>query len=204
MSRHSGFTLLEFVVALAILGLTLTLLSGGIRFGVRVWEQQAPKFTRQDHPIDRWIALRSLLARSEPQRLPGLARTRALWFDGSPVQLTFIAQSPAAADDARRQWQLYPDQNGHLRLDHRPWPPTTEADMVWESTILTTTAVRNGFELAYWGRPIAAGENDMPDWQPHWRHRPTLPALIRLRLPGTTTEPSFEGIVALRLSGEWF
>ena len=200
MAHRRGFALLELLVALTVLGLTVTLLAGGVRFGTRVWEQHRRNVAFNDGALTDgalWESLRPLLASIEPQALPGHEASRALWFDGAAEQVTFIALPLAAALSGRRQWRLSRDVNGRLRLDHRPWPPASAEDVLWQPDILHPAL--SSLEIAYWGPPAAFAD---PVWLSHWQQRVTLPTLIRLRLGTTHGSHSglTEGVVALRLS----
>jgi general secretion pathway protein J len=91
--RHeAGFTLLETLVALVVLGLIMVGLTQGLRFGVAAWDRQSVTIDR-DGALDATDrTLRTLLARMAPgddPRLPAI--------DGAANQLAFTTELPDAA-----------------------------------------------------------------------------------------------------------
>lgn len=57
-----GFTLLELLVALAVLGLVVVLLTGGIRFAGRAWDTQQTRIAEQGDLTAVQSLLRSMIA----------------------------------------------------------------------------------------------------------------------------------------------
>ena len=167
----AGFTLLEVLVALAVLGLLTGLLAAGLRVGLQAWRRE----TRLLHAhadldaTDR--ALRRLIATMEPGTIgaPPLIA-------GSADRLAFSAMLPPGAGiTGPADLLLMVDQDHRLVLRYRPHrhvialrppPPMRE-------TVLLGDVAR--LDLAYWPRGAPFG------WRRAWTG-PVLPGLVRLRI----------------------
>ncbi|MBK8175514.1 MAG: prepilin-type N-terminal cleavage/methylation domain-containing protein [Rhodospirillales bacterium] len=88
-----GFTLLELLVAMTVLGVLTGLLSSGVGFGARVWE-------REHAQADNWFALqttqdvvRRLLSQIWP--IGGSTQTGQAAFTGASGSMRFVGPPPA-------------------------------------------------------------------------------------------------------------
>ena len=66
MTKQRGFTLLELLVALAVLGLLMAGLVQGLRLGVSVWTTQTKRLAASGHLDLTDRTLRTLIARMDP------------------------------------------------------------------------------------------------------------------------------------------
>jgi general secretion pathway protein J len=88
-SRHgeqhgeAGFTLLELLVSITILGLLLVALSGGVHFAGSAWRAQEEQISRRSDMNAAQTVLRQMLASGRD-------------FDGGPRNLKFVSKMPAA------------------------------------------------------------------------------------------------------------
>ena len=174
--RSGGFTLLEVLVALVVLGFVMAGLSQGTRFGLRAWGAQSRLIDARGEldAVDR--TLRRLVEGMDP----GGPNQDPL-IEGAADTLAFTSELPAAAAAATRRADvaLLVDAGGRLVLRWTPRlnavrfgpPPPPE-----EAELLRGVA---GVDLAYWPRPTpdapAAG------WRGGWTEK-ALPALVRIRL----------------------
>ncbi|RYJ04116.1 MAG: prepilin-type N-terminal cleavage/methylation domain-containing protein [Acetobacteraceae bacterium] len=173
---EAGFTLLETLVALTVLGFLMVGLVQGFRFGLLAWDRQAQVVARRSEldAVDR--LLRRLVqqldpgTRREPSRLLGTARGFAATTDLGP------AAGALGTRDADIRLSV---EAGRLLLRWRPHlhatrfaapPPPAEAELLRGVEAL---------EIAYWGRNA---------WQPDWREE-ALPSLVRLRLRFQAGDP---------------
>lgn len=177
--RERGFTLVELIVALTILGLISAALFTALRFSVRAWEGGE---SRVAEISDRAAVLRFLRARLEavqPESLPTGPRSSEPAFDGRPARLRFAAAMPPevglgglylftlsqpATKPPILDWQLL-----------RPDGPVDIADGRQRPRPLFDEALR--VEFRYFG---AETEGAPPVWQDRW-HADRLPRLIELR-----------------------
>lgn len=174
MTRAAGFTLLEVLVALAILGFLALGLTQGVRFGLLAWDRQSRIIATRGEldAIDR--VLRRLIehmdpgTQREPPRVLGLPRALEFATDLGP------AAGPLGVREAEAALLV---EGGRLLLRWRPRPHGVRFDA---PPLPTETELLRGveaLEIAYWG-PAGGGA---PAWRTEWRE-PSPPLLVRLRL----------------------
>lgn len=170
----AGFTLLELLVALTILALLVTLLSGGLRFGTRVW--QTGQISSDE--LSTMEATEGLLRRviaSAPaaaQRTPGAAQTNL--FRGSADSMRFVGPAPALAMPEGLYEITLAIRNGKLLL-------------TWNAfrSDLGTLSKRAGEQVLVSGLSDAAFAYRSPGsatWASSWSTPTSSPALVMIRL----------------------
>jgi general secretion pathway protein J len=177
--RHAaGFTLLEVLVSLVVLGVLLTALSQGTQFGLHAWQAQTRTLAQRSDldAVDR--ALRRLIVLAIPGAAPdgkpfvGTAST-ALFNTVLPIPAGPLAEQDATVAlgvDARH------------RLVMR-WVPYLHAARFAAAPPAREELLLDGVEriaLSYWrgAAPDGAGP---PGWVQAW-NTGGLPALVRLRI----------------------
>ncbi|HET7728653.1 MAG TPA: prepilin-type N-terminal cleavage/methylation domain-containing protein [Usitatibacter sp.] len=183
--RHEGFTLLEVVVALTILGAMMVLLYAGLSFGLRSWDAgDAVGRGAADRRIGESF-LRRELGELFPMRFKDAMRLRFA-FEGKPDSLRFVSSRPAglqmgglslvgleAAGDARRNERaLYmrramPDDNADS------FAPLDAA----EPTVLLTDV--DSVRFSYFGSESDFAE---PRWVDEWTFVQRVPQLVRVQV----------------------
>lgn len=172
MIRQAGFTLLEVLVALVLLGLLLGGLAQGVRFGLTAWQAQERQTVAADNldAIDR--ALRLLVQGME-------AGTGQSQVNGTGEQITFIGRLPAAVLAGRRaDMTLSMAPQGRLILS---WRPHRHERAFGPPPRPTETPLIDGLdrlEIAYWRK---AAPGILGGWVDRW-DQPGLPGLVRFRL----------------------
>lgn len=215
-----GFTLIELVIALAIIGLISLLLFSGLRLGGRSWEavetvgerlsglrladgflrrvlsQTRPATAVYDGQIVQVFAgesgrLEWAAPLSEHVGLSGLYVLRLQLEDAGEAQTLILTR-----------WLLHPEVlEGGGEIP--PWEPMNERDTGSLSDLRADLDLADGafgralllkhvsrFELAYHG--LADGDSE-PDWHEEWLGQTRQPNLVRIRLE--TTEQSWPDIV---------
>lgn len=197
-ARAAGFTLLEVLVAMTVLGVLTGLLTSGLGFGVRVWEHERSE-------LDDWSDLqtvqgiiRRVLSQAWPLNVPGPNGTQTGGFLGTATAIRFLGPSPAQSlPGGIYKYTLIsrPDPDG-LRLiltwqRQAPEPrrparsgaaPAVEEGPAPKEVVLAehlATAV-----FSYFG---AAEEGTRPSWKDQWDDATKLPQLVRVHityLPG--------------------
>jgi general secretion pathway protein J len=174
---QAGFTLLEILITLAVLGLLMTMLLQGVRFGIAAWQVQARTLSARGDLDAAERMLRTLVAEANPGSLGG---TPPL-FKGLPYSVTFTTVLPEAVgavgpreadvtlavDQAHRLVLLFLP---HYRNRIGPSPPPQEV-------VLLTGVER--MDIAYWQE---AGFGQKAEWQTEWQRREMLPKLVRFHL----------------------
>lgn len=174
--RQAGFTLLEVLVALVVLGFVVAGLTQGTRFGLQALDRQAAQAATvgELEAVDR--VLRRLVAGMDA----GNARDPpAVEGERDALRMvTDLGGAAAALGSGAAEVRLLVDV-GRLTLR---WTPARHVTPLGppppprRAVLLDGVA---GLEIAYWGP--ADEEGASPGWQAAWA-RPSLPALIRFRL----------------------
>ena len=165
-----GFTLLETLVALVVLGFMVAGLVQGVHFGLSAWGTQARIMARREDldAVDR--TLRFLVRQMDPG-IPTDPRE----VSGTTSHLVFTSRLPAAAGGGMADMVLTPDPAGRLVLE---WTPHLHARRIAAPPPPRSEVLLSGLErleLSYW-RPDAGGE-----WVDAWNER-SLPALVRFHI----------------------
>ena len=170
--KQAGFTLLETLVALVVLGFLIAGLVQGLRQGIGAWQRQMRTLAARGDLDAADRTLRTLIARMDPGGMNGAPPA----LNGTSHTLAFTTRLPEAADplvtldadvmlqvDAGHQLQLL--WLAHVRNRIRPPPPPERV------TLLPNV---DHLEIAYW-RNAKAG------WQSEWAGAP-VPKLVRIRI----------------------
>jgi general secretion pathway protein J len=203
---RKGFTLLELLIAMTLLGFVLAMLVGGLRIGARVWEtgEQAQDRLAQLQLVQRLV--RRQLGRALPLRLVETQGERRIAFDGAAEALRFAGPAPAhlaagglyrlairASEGAEAlrlvmTWRPFEDdaeafaEDRAVELedqdfDDRDFDDRDFDDRDFEAVILLDDIA--GVDFAYFG---ALDEDEAPAWHEEWDGLAQLPALVRLRV----------------------
>ena len=170
--RPAGFTLLEVLTALAVLGLILMLLNQAMRTGWRaldIWHN-GTQAQADFEPVEQ--ALRHLIERMDPGLFPEPPLVR-----GTATSFVFTTELPDSgtggriAADTRLGWE-----DGSLVLwwtPHGRGVPFLSPSPPQRLVLLEQVS---GLELAYRARGPGRA------WQNRWAEE-TLPGLVRLQIP---------------------
>jgi general secretion pathway protein J len=181
--RQAGLTLVEVIVALAVLSLIVLALGASLR-GL---SQSAERVDQRVDAVDEMrvsIAfLRDVLERTSMVRASG--PERRLLFDAGEAALAWVGVMPARFGAAGRfafrlAAEPLDDGSQGLVLRYAPWTAEAAAFPDWaqaEHRVLVHRVER--LALAYGGQGLAEG------WQPGWTDKDKLPPRLRLDLATT-------------------
>jgi general secretion pathway protein J len=170
-----GFTLLEVLVTLVVLGCLLLAIGQGVRFGLAAARVQARMgdSAQELEPVRR--SLRHLIAAIDPGTEDSGAPIAAGPHELSVISVLPITTGPGLSAEAT----LLVDQQHRLVLRWRPYLHATRAGTVPVTESELTSGVER-LDLAY--RGSAGG------WVDRWREQ-SLPSLVRIRLEFAPGDP---------------
>lgn len=180
LGRQSGFTLLELLVALVVLGLLVIGLTQGVRAGLTMWGGQTRRVAETGELDAGARVLRMLL--SGISTLPSggafAAAAHPTKLEGRPDSLVFVGDLPTGLGTTRRANITLELVEGRLVL--RWTPHRHELTTAPEPEPIETELIRGveHLDFAYWGSSSA---DQVGDWQAQWDSF-NVPELIRVRL----------------------
>jgi len=185
--RQAGFTLLEMLVALVVLGLLFVGLTEGVRAGLSLRHAQLHRLSGTAELDAAMRALRTVMSRlpvaAESNRV--IATEAGAGFRGEAGRVSFVGDMPTGLGGTRRA-------DITLRLGSRrlvlSWAPHYHEQSLGPPRQPTDTVLLDAVErldLAYWGAPVAGRPSA---WQARWES-PDAPELIRVRLVFAKGDP---------------
>jgi general secretion pathway protein J len=178
--RQGGFTLLEMVVVVTVLGFLIIGLTQGVRTGLTLWEAQSRRVGETAELDAAARILRALLSGIAPPASfgPAAGATGGEEFKGAATSLAFVGDLPTGLGTTQRADITLELSRGRLVLH---WTPHRHELSIAAAVPPTETELVGNVErldLAYWGTSPSGQEKG---WQAQW-DGPAIPGLIRIRL----------------------
>ena len=173
-ARPNGFTLLELLAAVAILGLLLVILSQGVHFGLLATQSEARIGGENAGLQEIDLALRHLIEATKPgsedQDQPSLL--------GHRNAMTLVTEVPGLADRPGNaagpvEATLLVDGRHRLVLRWRPLPGTSQLDQPSSLHETELQCCISRMELSFW--------QQTGGWIGQWQSS-ELPAMVRIHL----------------------
>ena len=180
---QAGFTLIEILIALAVLGLVLAGLTEGTRYGLHAWDRQVRLIESRDQLDSADRTLRRLIAAMNVGWMPAFSR-----FSGDAEHFEFTTELPRALAQITRRADVMLAVDGDHRLILR-WrehlhetrfngpPPYQQAELL--------SGVKQ-IDFSYW-RP-ADPQGNPAGWRKQWTD-PTPPPLVKIHLDFVEGDP---------------
>jgi len=179
----AGFTLVEILVVVALIGLLSSLIFGGIGFGAKAWTR-VERRAIEGADIG---AVQGVLRRTIAAAFPAFASSDptdgSIAFDGEGASLALVAPLPVAIEaGVLARQRFFVAQNGRAQALYMGWrldlPSADDGAPLAENTVLLLDHVQSA-RFDYFGPP-----DDMHDpiWQEAWTGRPSLPQMVRIRI----------------------
>jgi general secretion pathway protein J len=178
---QGGFTLLEMLVVVTVLGFLMIGLTQGVRTGLTLWEAQSRRVGETAELDAAARILRALLSGITPPPSFGLGAGGAaggVELKGSAASLAFVGDLPTGLGTTQRADITLELSGGRLVLrwtPHRHELSTAAARPPTETELVGNV---ERLDLAYWGTSPSGQETG---WQAQW-DGPAIPDLIRVRL----------------------
>jgi general secretion pathway protein J len=199
----AGFTLLELLISITLLGFILVLLFGGLRLGIRSWDSVQKRVDNQNTVRAIESTLRREFEMAHPLKWDRGSGPRVA-FHGEREQVTFVAPLPSGVGlgglhlislqfRERREifWKSVPF-DGDFQRDF------AEIDQSkGMSLIRVGPNVVEDIWFSYFG---SESGNDAPHWLERWDSSSRLPSLIRIQAKFADGSEWPELVVSLRLS----
>ncbi len=181
--KVTGFTLLELLIAMTLLGFILALLFGGLRLGARSWDAGELRTENSTHLALVQGFLRRELTLIYPSRWKKKANSE-LAFVGESNRLSFVAPISAQLGPGGLylvRLEQVKDKDGNQLVMKRSIPEADSADFSAldgaEKVVLAEQV--ESLSFAYFGPESKEAE---PRWSDKWDNPNLLPYLIRIRI----------------------
>ncbi len=206
----AGFTLLELLVALTLLGAMLILIYSALNIGLRAWDTGEKRVTEASHQRVVQSFLRRELSQVFPVRWRGIPESK-IAFEGAKDEIKFVSMLTLGAavregglqwghlyvadDDApggERRRTLFIKRSG-FNLRAKDWDGLDAA-----KAIPLIEGVKS-FEIGYFG-----AENDTAEaqWTNEWTNALRMPQLIKITVQVDNGRDVPPLVVSLRLGEE--
>ena len=180
----AGFTLLELLVAIAIMGLLGAAMAGGVRFGLTAWQAGGEQTEALMDGRSLHGLLRGQLATTPLRLLRGPDRQAVAAFWGEPHRLRFLGRLPQAARPGGDTVLDYErTAAGTLTVSWRALGEEGDDTSDRREVVLTDVA---GLRFGYYGR--SAG-SPVASWHDGWTGRDRLPELVRVEVTAKDDQP---------------
>lgn len=197
-----GFTLIEVVIALALLSLMVVLLFSSLAISADSWNKGEDKITEANENGVVYSFFRNYLAASKPLLLDFDVNTASrLAFQGGEQAVQFVASLPASAAKAGPQLMtvalVEEEDERMIKVTMTPFYPAADNEQ-WQPEEAVLMRHVDEFSLAYFGPDENTGE---AGWQSEWREKQTQPALVKITLTSEKNAYIAPIVVALKAVG---
>ena len=180
--RAGGFTLVELLVALVLLGFISVLMLGGLRFGARAWEAGDARIERIADVQVAQRFLRRQIATARPLESRRDGQSSVIAFAGDGTWMRLIAPLPAhlALGGLYRVSLFVDDEDGRDRL-MLAWRlyQSEDDDGVRPAEGQESVLIDDVAEVDFSYLRVAAEGGDT-EWVDRWEDETGLPALVRV------------------------
>ena len=181
---NRGFTLVEVLIALTLLGVMMTLLMSTFRAGAKSWDAGEAMASETENQFVVHNFLRSYLENARPVIDDFSDEDESEFsFQGDKDYVKFVAGLPANQDRGGLwQFELGLEKNGRsndLMVLVEPFFPEIDEDAELSETLTLLSNVKT-FNLSYFGRGEATDQDE--DWHDDWEEKSELPSLVKIEL----------------------
>lgn len=192
LRRMSGFTLLEMLIGMTLLGVMMALLFGSLRVCVQNWDAGEDKIAEvsQATVIQAFFSnhLQNLLPLQDKFSKPtdeALAGKIPLSFQGDVSSIQFVSSMPASA--GRLGLQLFTvgiddakAKNRSISVSMQPFFPVTEGND-WKIEKVSILKDVKSLTFSYFGADTdGASLAEPPKWQATWMEKTQTPLLVKI------------------------
>ncbi|HUB15447.1 MAG TPA: prepilin-type N-terminal cleavage/methylation domain-containing protein [Acetobacteraceae bacterium] len=179
LDGSAGFTLLELLVVLVVLGFLMVGVAQGLHLGVQLWDRQQRELNAVAELDATGRALRQLIEQMDPG-----GRFEMPDIDGTAHTLRFTTRLPATAGASptrRAEVVLLVDRLHRLLLR---WTPSPHVVPLVAARPVETVLLDGVEQIQISYKPRAPGAA----WQPVWQY-PIPPLLVRIHIAFAPSDP---------------
>jgi len=187
VKNQTGFTLLELLIAMALMGLVLVMLYGSLRLGMRSWDvgEQRAESVNEVRLIEDFI--RRQLRQSMTVYREDSEQGQVVVFEGEADRLTFVAPMLNYLGLGGLyviQFDVVQDQGtDRLRMRWSPYRPIVESALQSKETPAPEeTILVEGVSDLQWEYFGVLEDEQEPQWYERWQSVEQRPQLVRLNL----------------------
>lgn len=179
--RQTGFTLLELVVAITLMGLVLVVLYSGLRLGLNGWDSGERRAEASNRLRSVQEFLRRQLAQSMTvyQTQANEKRKKIVVFAGEAAVVEFVAPMLVHLGQGGLYRVRVETADGQMRVRWRPYLPGDPTAGEERETVLLEGV--SDVEWTYFG-PERDEDQEPPRWHSEWANQERRPLLVRLNL----------------------
>jgi general secretion pathway protein J len=197
----AGFTLLEILVAVTLLGLLSVALFGAVRAGAKGWGRAEQHIAASTDAAAVQDLLRRMIGSAKPVFASSDPSTAAVAFEGDARSLALIGTLPdALAPGLQGQQRVFLAQVGgtqSLMLSWRLDLPSADGGTLPETLVPLMDNVGT-VRFAYYG---PSGDGSTRGWSDTWSNRQTLPSLVRVHIESADKSlPPWQDLIAAPLA----
>ncbi len=185
--RERGFTLIELIIALALLALIAALLTGSLSMAARSWDSGESKAGDVASMRQAQAFLREQLTAELPLRLKKVVEMPLL-FAGERDEIRYAAALPPRVQEGGayffRLAVVREGEKSRLVLA-RTYPDPTALEPPQFAPDADRSVLAEGIAelvISYFGRDANASDADTPTWRNRWDDPQRLPLLVKIEV----------------------
>jgi general secretion pathway protein J len=183
-NASAGFTLIEVLIAMTLLGIMVVLLFSSMKICADSWQKGEDKITEVNDVAVVYQFFQHHLSTAKPlwDDFSDENKIKVFAFQGKKQELQFVSSFPASAKKSGLQLfslKLINEGNEQLiQVSIKPFFPSAENEAWREEEVTLLRHVRN-FSLSYFGTDDPQAEGM---WQEDWLGQESQPRLVKINI----------------------
>jgi general secretion pathway protein J len=179
----AGFTLIEVLIAMTLLGIMIVLLFSSMKICADSWQKGEDKITEVNDVAVVYQFFQHHLSTAKPLWDDFSEENNKIFaFQGKNQELQFVSSFPASAKKSGLQLfslKLINDSDEQLiQVSIKPFYPVAEGEEWRQEEVTLLRHVRN-FSLSYFGAEESQPEGS---WRDDWLEKETQPRLVKIKI----------------------
>lgn len=178
----SGFTLIEVMIAMTLLGIMMVLLFSSMKICAESWQKGEDKISQVNDVAVVYQFFQHHLSTAKPLWNDFTNDNEEYSFQGSKQEVQFVSSFPASAKKSGLQLfkikMLQEGDNQYLQVSIVPFFPVAEGDE-WHKEEVTLLQHVSNFTLSYYLQDDSQPEGI---WQDDWLGQDMLPKLVKIKI----------------------